>query len=126
MREHPNAAILARYGREPRSVRQGAVIEEHLKACEECRLAVELERDFDAGLSDPDSLIDYTEDPRFAELMSLAGSGPAEDAEAQSALATFDDAPAARFAWGDLPNDPAYHTGAVVRLLCSRANGMCG
>ncbi|HEY2325486.1 MAG TPA: hypothetical protein VGJ82_21690 [Thermoanaerobaculia bacterium] len=40
-------------------------------------------------------------------------------------LAEFDDAPAARLAWADLPSNPEYHTGGVVRALCKRANGMC-
>jgi tetratricopeptide (TPR) repeat protein len=125
MREHPNAALLARYGRDPESVKQRSAIEQHVNVCESCRLVVELEQDFDAGLSDPDSWWDETHDPRFRELNALADRVPVEDTEAAVLLANFDDAPAARFAWGDLPNDPAYHTGGVVRLLCKRANGMC-
>lgn len=125
MNEHLSKAILGRYRLNPDSVDDRRYVEEHLSLCSECGQLLEDMRAIEEGLADPDSWIGFAEDPRLAELRWLAETGPVEDAEAQTLLSDFDDAPAARFAWEDLPNDVEFHSGGVVRLLCKRANGMC-
>jgi tetratricopeptide (TPR) repeat protein len=100
-------------------------IERHLAECAECRQLLDSITAFDAALRDPDAWAAVPESPGFEELRRLAENVAAEDAEAQQLLAEFGDAPAALFAWADLPSNPAYHTGGIVRALCKRANGMC-
>lgn len=126
MTEHLSKAVLARYSLQPDSVRRREVVEEHLRTCEQCRTALSEERLFNEALSDPDTWSRPADAPGFAELMRLAESGPAEDAQAEALLSKFDDAPAARFAWEDLPNDPRFRFAGAVRALCKRANDMCG
>jgi tetratricopeptide (TPR) repeat protein len=126
MNEHVRKAVLARYRLNPESVHDRQRVEEHLQECDECRLLLEDMRALEAGLSDPEAWAGDPDDAGLAQLRRLATGGPAEDREAETLLADFDKAPAARFAFEDLPNDVRYHTGGVVRALCRRANAMCG
>lgn len=100
-------------------------IERHLVECAECREVLASIRMFDDALRDPESWAEAADSPGFEELRRLAENVATEDAEARQLLAEFDDAPAALFAWADLPSNPEYHTGGIVRALCKRANGMC-
>ncbi|MEK6373626.1 MAG: hypothetical protein AABO58_13120 [Acidobacteriota bacterium] len=125
MNEHVSKAVLGRYRVNPESVDDRRYVEEHLGSCAECEQLLEDMRAVEEGLGDPDSWVAFVDDPRVAALKCLAEIGPTEDAEAESLLADFDNASAARFAWEDLPNDVRFHTGGAVRALCKRANGMC-
>ncbi|HEV8435399.1 MAG TPA: hypothetical protein VGR95_18465 [Thermoanaerobaculia bacterium] len=100
-------------------------IERHFGECEECRERLQSIRRFDEALRDPDTWAAAPESPGFDELRRLAENVATEDAEAVLLLAEFEDASAAFLAWTDLPSNPDYHTGGIVRALCKRANGMC-
>jgi tetratricopeptide (TPR) repeat protein len=49
----------------------------------------------------------------------------AEDLEAAELLRRYENGPASRFVWDDLPAKAAYRTGGVVRRLCAWANRTC-
>src|SRR5438270_7774778 len=122
---HVTEEKLLRYAIDRALVDDAEAIERHLAECAECRDAMESIRLFDAALRDPESWIDAPSSPGFEELRRLAENVGAEDAEARELLAEFEDASAARFAWADLPSNPDYYSGGVVRALNKRANGMC-
>ena len=127
--EHVTDNVLARYALDPLLVRSREEVDGHLLACEDCQSKLADIRLFDEGLTDADTWRGLEEDDeasrRFGELRQLAATVASEDTEAKELLAEFDDAPAARFVWADLPGRTEFHTGGVVRLLCKKANGMC-
>ena len=119
---HIPDGVLARYALDPLLVHDAEAIERHLRACDACSRTLEEVRRFDEDLADADS---WPNRGRFDELHRLAAAVAEEDAEAQELLAEFDAASPAAFVWADLPGNPSYHTGGVVRALCSRAREMC-
>src|SRR5258706_254852 len=125
MNQHLSKALLARYRSKPEAVPNRAYVEKHLQACHACRQMLEDMRDGEESPADRDTWIPFVEQPRLAELRWLAENVPSEDAEADRLLSALDEASAARFAWEDLPNNPEFRTGGIVRALSKRANGMC-
>jgi tetratricopeptide (TPR) repeat protein len=120
--------LLGLYALDPAAVPNRQALEQHLDACDECRANFEAIRAFDDQLRDPavweggsskNEAAGAKEIRRFAETLAR------EDEEAARLLAPYEETPAARFVWDDLPSDPAYQTAGVVRLLCKRANAMC-
>jgi len=125
---HISETVLARYVLDPRLVDNAAAIESHLAVCIECRRTAEAIASFDETLADVDAWTGMREDTAsdaFDELRKFAAASAAEDVEAQGLLKEFDDAPAARFAWADLPSSATYHTAGVVRALSKRSEAMC-
>jgi tetratricopeptide (TPR) repeat protein len=125
---HIREETIARYALDPKLVHDAEAVEQHLRACEECRRALEEVKRFDEALAAVDvwpNAVDDANRERLEELRRLAGAVAEEDAEAEDLLAEFDDAPAATFVWADLPSNADYQTGGVVRALCKRARAMC-
>jgi len=120
---HVSEAVLGRYAIDPRLVRDAGAVERHLRACEECRRTLERIEQFDESLADGDAWREDSE--RLDELLRSAAEVAEEDREARELLAEFEEAPAARFVWADLPSNPDYRSGGVVRALCQRVREMC-
>lgn len=121
---HIDKDVIARYAVDRKLIHNADAVEEHLHTCDECRRTLEEIRQFDDILADSDTWLGKTDDAnsvRFDELRRFAGEVVEEDEEARELLAEFDDVPAATFVWADIPSNPDYYTGGVVRALCKRA-----
>jgi tetratricopeptide (TPR) repeat protein len=118
---------LSAYALRPEAIDDRQAVEQHVASCADCREALDFIAAFDSALHDPlpwqvaDSKPVRRQPP--AELLDQARAIAAADAEARVLVLPIVDS-AIRFREARIADDPRFHTLAVIRQLCSVANGM--
>ena len=118
---------LSAYALRPEAIDNRQAFEQHVASCADCREALDFIAAFDSALHDPlpwqiaDAKPVRREPP--PELLEQARAIAAADAIARELVMPIVDS-AIRFREARITEDSRFHTLAVIRLLCSVANGM--